>query len=290
MTRTRSAGFTLLELIVVIAIVAVLVGLILPAVQKVREAALRTQSANNLRQIGIALHHYGNDHPGGLPSVDANPLMIGTSPNYPMGHLGMLLPYIEQQNALQLFGSTAGFNNGARISTFLSPADPTLNITPGKEMSATSYIVNAQAFRGKPRFSGFTDGLSQTLAYAERYAVNCGYVQTLFFYAFPGDARAVFGDGGPGSLFAPPDFSPAQSQDYPITQPGSTATRGSRGRTFHAAPKPEDCDYRVATTPHRSGMVVCLADGSVRILSPQIDESTYWGLVTPDRGDLVGAY
>src|SRR3954447_17685804 len=87
-------GFTLLELLVVIAIIAVLIGLLLPAVQKVRYAALRMQSANNLKQLALGAHSF-HDTNKFLPF---NGTTLATRNNPQSGSWGyQLLPYLEQQ-------------------------------------------------------------------------------------------------------------------------------------------------------------------------------------------------
>ncbi len=104
-TRNRSA-FTLIELLVVIAIIAILIGLLLPAVQKVREAAARMKCSNNLHQIVLASHNYESANnilpPGGLVNAGGS---YGTYSSYPgptTGVMAFLLPYVEQENVYKM--------------------------------------------------------------------------------------------------------------------------------------------------------------------------------------------
>ncbi|HBI46373.1 MAG TPA: hypothetical protein DDY78_26505 [Planctomycetales bacterium] len=130
MKTLRRDAFTLIELLVVIAIIAILIGLLLPAVQKVREAAARLSCTNNLKQMALAVHGYEGDHGQVPPSHEFQP--------YNGGWLVAILPYIEQGNLYKNIHSTPGKgeytnpiagswmvqNSSQRIKTYVCPSDP----------------------------------------------------------------------------------------------------------------------------------------------------------------------
>jgi prepilin-type N-terminal cleavage/methylation domain-containing protein len=274
----RRVGVTLLELLVVIAIIAILVALLIPAVQKVRDAAARAQSTNNLKQIMLAVHGYGDTHRGFLP--DARGVNYGARDNDP-SLLIAFLPYLEMGNLYREFETKfgkGGSGNDLTIPLYVSPSDPTLtSATYGK----SSYAANAILFDKYVSLNRISDGLSNTIAFAEHYSTGCsGQVYDWSIGSMP-----VFGGG---VVIRTPTFADAVFGDIlPISTP--PATKASlAGLTFQVQPSINTCDHRIPQTPHAGGMLVALADGSVHTVGQSISEATFWAAVTPNGSEGLG--
>jgi prepilin-type N-terminal cleavage/methylation domain-containing protein/prepilin-type processing-associated H-X9-DG protein len=276
-------AFTLIELLVVIAIIAILIGLLLPAVQKVREAAARIQCANNLKQITLATINCADQHDGKLPpSIGLYPSSIAAEGNSDGGIFLHILPYIEQDNLFKAtysipepndrnggFGTYSQWNvNGARVKTYVCPSDPTNTEALG---SYASYGANGQLFRhnypgwgvGLSRFpSSLADGTSQTIMYTEKLAqCNSGNYPNNYW----------------------PDWGPiiASSDEGDPTGPGFTFQ-------YKPAGDPANCNGGIASTMHTGGINTAMGDGSVRNVSTGTSGATWWAAMTPNGGDLLG--
>ncbi len=273
-------GITLLELIVVVAIIAILVGLLLVGVTRVRSSAAQLQCTNNQKQLVLAAHANAGDHRGLLPglcNVYTDPVDQMTGEN---SLFTALCPYLEQGHA------AVDNNYSALIALYTCPGDPTI-YSNGFAQQLGSYAANAQVFE-VPRSlqNGFPDGTSNTIAFAEHYS-NCGslsfnWVLAANYLIEEGLHRTTFADGGPAiqTGYGSPDC-------YPVTSGQPPTTLGSiPDLTFQVCPSIQNCDPRIPQTPH-TGMQVGFADGTVRTIFGDITTSIFWGLVTPNGGEVV---
>jgi prepilin-type N-terminal cleavage/methylation domain-containing protein len=337
-TRPRTFAFTLIELLVVIAIIAVLIGLLLPAVQKVREAANRAKCENNMKQMTLALHNC-HDVNGRMPPMAGT---FGGAYYAPL--LFHLLPYIEQENIWRLacwldWQAKVGtpnpnpattinvgviwptwdsvnkdamtFLRQSMIKVYRCPSDPTLANCLDWCDGDASYAGNFQVFgipdglpnsnnwaRLEPFYDSaanfnvfFTDGTSNTIAFAEKYS-RCngtGNPGGVWWMRGVFHGSQVFGTSGGDDSYPGDRLSAIFG--------GGRGTDGVRWTTgpaskFQVLPQralvnPGPCDRRLASSGHTAGMNAALADGSVRFLAQNIEPATWWAACTPKGGEVL---
>jgi prepilin-type N-terminal cleavage/methylation domain-containing protein/prepilin-type processing-associated H-X9-DG protein len=324
--RPRRA-FALIELLVVIAILALLVGLLVPAVQKVREATARVQCRNNLKQVVLATHNY-NDTCGRLPALTDHGAGSSTGAHL-VSLFYLLLPHLEQDNLHRSFdrsnpatyyqGSPAAPATASRIlSAFVCPSDFTapggttalttevLTFTPPPPFqtrfqgyfATTSYAANGLAFGSNAAVlpASFPDGTSNTILFGERYQV-CNGTYTQWAYGSNGKCLAAFAflpvpGGNSTGMFTPDVPLRLDAQGRVLGKVGQQSPGPGTATSpvpFQAAPRAGQCDPSLMQTPHGDGLQVALADGSVRAVAAGVSQATFWGAVTPAGGEVLGA-
>jgi prepilin-type N-terminal cleavage/methylation domain-containing protein/prepilin-type processing-associated H-X9-DG protein len=291
MRRSLRPAFTLIELLVVIAIIAILIGLLLPAVQKIREAAARMKCTNNLKQIGLALHAYhdtnsmfppgyidGNTNPSSTPDNDVGP---------GWGWCAFILPFLEQNNVYNQINFSQGVGVGANVqisqlalTIFQCPSDGYQQSVPIYDSNFTNPIAtvahgnyvgcngggecfgNAGGIAGtvgnglfyrnsRNHIGDVTDGLSNTIIVGERCGAHSPSTWT----------GAVTGGRCPA-------WMATQPWTTPYTSPGSAPNTGN-GTAYNNA------DYNEA---------LVLAHGNATHLpsadAPFFDPDTFWSMHT----------
>ena len=289
-------AFTLIELLVVIAIIAILLGLLLPAVQKVREAAARVQCINNLKQIGLACHSYHDGQQSLPPGYLATAAYPDTTPGW--GWAAFLLPYVEQDNLYRQinFGQPVQSSPAAQVivkvylcpsdapppapfavsdaggATLLRAAPSSYAATVGQDASEVDDPTGDGVFyrNSRTRFADITDGTSQTVLAGDR-----AWVQTMGIWA--GAPNGAVTRAGARNAW-PNATGPAQALTLVHNNWVNITTDADGGLD----------DF---SSNHPGGVNLLFADGSVHfvhsITADGVERRAFWALGTRAGGEVI---
>jgi type II secretory pathway pseudopilin PulG len=291
MRRQKRSAFTLFQLLIIIAILAILIGLLLPAVQKVREAAARAQSQNNLKQLVLATINYADTYAMLPPGVDDNNFSATAK----------LLPFFEQQQVYNMIDFKKSIDDDAnaamrklRIKTLESPQDPIPTVK--NDWGPTNYLFNDLVFylNSKLKYpASITDGTSNTIAIGE----------------------TLKGDGKNQAVDVHRQYVHLKKEDLKNTGPdtgvkywkdnkniaGDRCASWMDGRflqgMFNGKLRPNDERPDVscggvsgvsALRSYRDIVQVGLLDGSVRSVTNGVTHNTWKAAMTPAGGEVLG--
>jgi prepilin-type N-terminal cleavage/methylation domain-containing protein/prepilin-type processing-associated H-X9-DG protein len=294
MRMHRRQAFTLIELLVVIAIIAILIGLLLPAVQKVRAAATRIQCSNNLKQIGLACHQYHDVLKGLPPGYTATANYPSTAPGW--GWAAYLLPYVEQDTLFKQIDFTAPVATQpairALLKVYLCPAD----LTPAAPFAVTDGVFGQLC-------------LAAPCSFAATVGSDASEVDDLLgngvFYR---NSRTQFGeitDGLSNTVFVG-DRAWVDTNGIWAGAPDGAVTRAGRLNPWQSATGPAPCLVLVHnnwinittdadgglddfSSKHTAGVNLLFGDGSVRFLHSIIangpERYAFWAMGTRAGGE-----
>ena len=317
MRTRRRRGFTLIELLVVIAIIAILIALLLPAVQQAREAARRTSCRNNLKQLGLAIHNYAEQHsclpPAGIvDSMSSTGVPAGKNFSW----IVLILPQIDQANLHQQFDFNLDIFNQPNepqenvVSALVCPSDAghgahyqSSAFSAGKVFAKGNYAAyvshlhtDLQTTRpgmltvGRKTFANVIDGLSNTWMLAEiRTRAHEQDQRGAWALPWNGTTQVAYDMHSSGG-----SFNPASAVQAPNNQSGNLDMLYECPDAADAQLQGMPCNLAsigwmsaASRSLHIGGVMAAYGDGGVGFVNENIDKMVMAYLISVNDGNVV---